>query len=321
MKRLLFGLICSLALMSCGSGDANVSEDVPVKRIALTFDDAPTGDTVLLTGEDRTQRLMMSLQAVEVDQVAFFVTTRGLEADGGVARIEAYADAGHIIANHSHAHLWAIRTSVEDYLADVDLAQQWLDKIDIPAASRRAWFRFPFLDEGTPLDKRDALRAGLAERNLKNGYVTVDNYDWHINNLWRRAVRDGRSVDLDILQTAYIDILMSAIEFYDAAAVKHLGISPPHVLLLHENDTSAMFIDDLVSALRTEGWEIISPDEAYKGAFAQTVPQTVRTRQGHLAALAIEAGADLRSFDHLAINEDQIEAFLEERGAFGAAAK
>jgi hypothetical protein len=154
-----------------------------------------------------------------------------------------------------------------------------------------------------------------------NGYVTVDNYDWHIASLWRRAVRNERPIDVEVLRKTYIDILIGAIEFYDEKAVEHLGVSPPHVLLLHENDTSAAFIADLVTALRAKGWEIISPDEAYADEFAEVVPQTLRTRQGHLAALAMEAGGDPHSFDHLAINEDQIEALLEQRGAFGSPVK
>lgn len=293
----------------------------PSKRIAFTFDDAPRGQGAIWSGEERATALISSLEKAGIEQVAFFVTTRGLETEEGRKRIEAYANAGHLIANHSHTHKWAIRTEVADYLADIDVAEAELNKLRLANRTRRAWFRFPFLDEGTPLEKRDALRAGLAERGLFNGYVTVDNYDWHIANLWRRAVQDGRRVDLDILQAAYIEILLGAIEFYDGAALEHLGVSPPHVLLLHENDTSAMFIDDLAAALRAKGWDIISPEEAYADKFAQTLPQTLRTRQGHLAALAIEAGADPKSFDHLAINEDQIEALLEARGAFGRAAK
>ena len=40
-------------------------------------------------------------------------------------------------------------------------------------AESRSWFRFPYLDEGAgDKEKRDAVRAGLAERGLVNGYVT-----------------------------------------------------------------------------------------------------------------------------------------------------
>jgi len=80
---------------------------------------------------------------------------------------------------------------------------------------------------------------------------------------------------------------------------------------------NALFIDDLVAALRTEGWVIISPDRAYEDPLQQTHPlHTLRTRQGHLAALAIEAGTDPKTLTHLVIEENQIVDCLEEKNVF-----
>lgn len=287
----------------------------PKKQIAISFDDAPRGNGKLWTGEPRAPALISALDAVDV-QAVFFVTTQGLERQEGIARIQAYADAGHLIANHTHTHPWAMRTEVEAYLADIDEATRQLDAMEIDETVRRSWFRFPFLDEGTPLDKRDALRAGLVERGLINGYVTIDNYDWHIDAEVRRAAKAGRTIDMEALRAAYIDILLGAVYFYDDLAVEELGYSPPHMLLLHENDLAALLIGDLVEALREEGWEIITPDAAYAAPIADIEPQTLMTRQGHVAALAVEAGLDPTSLQHLAINEDQITAYLEEAGVF-----
>jgi hypothetical protein len=112
-------------------------------------------------------------------------------------------------------------------------------------------------------------------------------------------------------------LILGAVEFYDSLAVSTLGRSPAHVLLLHENDLAAAFVDDLVIALRVAGWTIVSPDEAYADPIASIVPQTLMTRQGHVGALAVDAGADPRTFSHRAIEEEQIDAMLEERGVFG----
>lgn len=314
--RIMIGAVV-LAFLGASSplGEASAQ---PKKQIAITFDDAPRGDGIMWTGEERAPQLIKSLADAEVPGTVFFVTTRGLDKDEGRARIEAYAGAGHLIANHSDQHKWAMRTEIEAYLADIDEAERQLDRLEIADENRRSWFRFPFLDEGPELEKRDALREGLNERGLFNGYVTVDNYDWHIDSEARKAVRAGRPLNMDILREVYVDVLMGAVMFYDDLAVDHLGYSPPHVLLLHENDLAAMFIDDLVAALRDEGWEIISPDEAYAAPIADIVPQTLMTRQGHVAALAVEAGADKVTFRHLAISEEDITAYMEESGVFSA---
>ncbi len=310
----LLTLLLALCLTACAQSTAEPSQHAaPLKTIALTFDDAPRGDGPMFSGQERGRVLIDALRSVEAGPVAFFIHTQRLEQPGTRQRIENYAQAGHLIANHSHEHPWLMRTDTDEYIDGIDKAEALLAGF----SNRRAWFRFPFLDEGTPVEKRDAVRRALKHRGLRNGYVTVDNYDWHIERKWQKAQRAGRSVNLDALQGAYVDMLVGAVTYYDNIAVETLGRSPAHVLLLHENDLAALFIDDLVIALRQQGWTIISPDEAYADPIAAIIPQTLMARQGHIGALAVEAGLDPRMLSHLAIDERLIDAMLDERGVFG----
>ncbi len=284
------------------------------KKIALSFDDAPLGDGAALSGEARTKRLIQSLADADAGPVVFFVTTRHMNKPLGRQRIERYSDAGHLIANHSHSHQWLMKTDTAKYIADIDKAESLLKGF----SNRRSWFRFPFLDEGVPLSKRDEVRAALRERSLFNGYVTVDNYDWYIDSKWKQAVRSGTAVNLDALRTVYVEMLTSAVEFYDEVAIEALGRSPTHMLLLHENDVAAFFVGDLIKELRSRGWTIVSPDEAYADPIAGLLPKTLKTRQGHIAGLAVDAGYDATRLNPMAINEDQIDALIERHGVFQA---
>jgi peptidoglycan-N-acetylglucosamine deacetylase len=310
--------ILLLLIFTCTGADAGEAPGIdpaPPKRIALSFDDAPRGDGPAFTGDGRAAALIEALAKAKTGPVVFFVTTKGFERPGGRERIERYAQAGHLIANHTHSHRWLIRTDTDEYIADIGEAERRLEGLP----NRRPWFRFPFLDEGVPLEKRDAVRAALTQRGLMNGYVTVDNYDWYIEQKWLEAAKAGRPVNRDALRKAYVRMLTGAVAFYDALAVEALGRSPAHVLLLHENDLAALFIGDLAADLRADGWTIVSPDAAYADPAAAIVPQTLMTRQGHVAALAVEAGRDPRTLTHLAIEEQQIDALLEELGVFGEA--
>jgi len=311
--RILLALVLTLGADQKLSAANDLLQEPVLKRIALSFDDAPKGDGAAFSGEQRTAALIEALRSAQVGPVVFFVKTDHLRASGGVARIQRYADAGHLIANHTHSHAWLSRTDTDKYIADIDKAEALLAGF----SNRRAWMRFPYLDEGRPLAKRDAVRAALNERGLMNGYVTVDNYDWYLDQKWNEAVRAGRSVDLKALGGAYVDLLLGAVEFYDDIAVNTFGRSPAHILLLHENDMAAMFVGDLVAALRETGWTIVSPDEAYEDPLNAMVPKTLINRQGRVAALAVDAGLDPRTLTHLAIEEDQIDAMLLERGVFG----
>lgn len=263
---------------------------VAAKRIALSFDDVPRAAGGFLTPDARTAALIDALRRARVEQAAFFVTTGHLDRPagaGGERRIADYVRAGHVIANHSHSHLWLHRTPVETYVADLDRAAAWL----AGRPGYRPWYRFPFLDEGrNDPARRDAVRAALRERGLSNGYVTVDTYDWFIDDLARRAVLAGQPVDRDALRALYAESIVGAANFTDALARRTLGRSPAHVLLLHETDIAALFIADAVAALRADGWEIIPIDAAYRDMIAAIEPETTFLGSGRVAAMARAQG-------------------------------
>ncbi len=260
------------------------------RRIAISFDDVPRSAGAWLTPDGRTSMLIAGLREAGVPQAAFFVNPGFLtrtDGAGGEARIAAYVAAGHVIANHGFSHKRLRETAVEAYVGDIDAAEAWL--ADRPG--RRPWFRFPYLDEGSgDRAKRDAVRAALAQRGLSNGYVTIDASDWNIESLTMAAVAAGTPIDRARLRDHYVRAHVEAADFYDRLAVQTLGRSPAHMLLLHETDIAALFITDLVAALRADGWTIISADEAYADPIAQAMPDT-RSAQGTLTeAMAWERG-------------------------------
>jgi peptidoglycan/xylan/chitin deacetylase (PgdA/CDA1 family) len=265
-----------------------------------------------MTPDERTIALIGGLKESGVEQAAFFVTTGNLEDDygkNGEARIRAYVEAGHVIANHSHSHTWLWNGDAGEYIADLDKAEAWL----AGRPGKRPWYRFPYLDEGRDIERRDALRAALRERDLINGYVTVDNWDWAIDNLASKAVEEKRAIDLKALGELYVETIVSTANFNDAVARDVLGRSPAHVLLLHETDLNALFIVELVEGLRADGWQIVTMDEAYADPIAQIEPDTLYLGGGRVAALAAAAGRDPETLVHERTDEAELARLFEER--------
>ena len=265
-RAIAAAVLALFVLAGCAAGDAGRGTPPAPdhrKTIALTFDDVPRGAGAFMTPDERTERIIAGLKAAGVKQAAFFLNPGNLalpQGVGGEARIAAYVAAGHVIANHSATHPGLSATTAQDYLADIDAAQAWLK--GRPGA--RPWFRFPFLDEGRQdKAKRDAIRAGLAARGLANGYVTADASDWNLEKMSVEAKAAGRPIDMEGLKNLYVHSHVEAADFYDALAVEALGRSPAHVMLMHETDLAALFLPDLVAALRADGWTIVTADEAY----------------------------------------------------------
>jgi peptidoglycan/xylan/chitin deacetylase (PgdA/CDA1 family) len=255
------------------------------KRIALTFDDVPRGRGAFLTPDQRTIRLIAGLHKAGVKQAAFYVVPSQIgsgDGVGGAERIDAYVAAGHVIADHSFTHRHLTELTVAEYMADIDKAEAWLKGRE----GRRPWFRYPFLDEGgADKAKRDAVRAALNARGLHNGYATVDGSDWNLESLTADAVKVGKTIDMTALRDLYVETMVGAADFADQLSIKTWKRQPAQVILLHETDIAALFIPDLVRALRKDGWTIITADEAYRDPISKLAPD-VPSANGTLVELA-----------------------------------
>lgn len=273
------------------------------QRIAITFDDAPTQDTPVLSEAERAKKILSTLKQHYIKQAGFFVITGNIHKNNEKI-LRDYANAGHVLGNHSHTHLSPSAVSIDAYNADVVKADSVMKSLH----GSVSFYRYPFLNEGRTKEKRDSIRSQLAALNLANGYVTVDNYDWFLNGELRKAVQAGKKVNYEKLKKIYIDHIFQSILFYDAIAVRYLGRSPNHVLLLHENDLAALFLGDLLTHLRNSGWKFIDLLEAYNDPIAKKIPDVLFNGQGRVAALAVEKGGVPKDL----VQESEDEEYLRE---------
>lgn len=295
VKKLVVGCFCFIVYSSV----------VSAREIALTFDDAPTPDSALMTGIERTEKLIAALKSVDVKDVMFFIKADYIN-DETKKRLLQYADAGFHFANHSYSHRSAEKIPTDDYLADVYRAHLLIK--DLP--NFLPYHRFPYLHPGKDKAAIDYLQKELTQLGYHDGYVTVDNFDWYISSLITKGAEENKNIDYEKARDFYVQSLMSSIEFYDAIAQQTLQRSPRHVLLLHENDAAALFVDDLVIELRKQGWKIISPQNAYQDKIAKLYPETRFQKQGRIAAIAESKGVPETELRHESENENYLaEAF------------
>jgi peptidoglycan/xylan/chitin deacetylase (PgdA/CDA1 family) len=274
------------------------------QRVALSFDDVPRGKGILFSGSERAQILLDKLKKENVDTVIFFCVGRAIDSAGD-ARIKMYSDAGHLIANHTYSHKSLDKTSAAEYIVDIVQADSILNKY----RTYTKLFRFPYLHEGNTTGKRDSVRNAIASMNYMNGYVTIDTYDWYIDFLLKEGIKEQKKIDYEKLKKMYVDIMWDGIKFYDSLAQKVLGRSPAHVLLLHENDLAALFIDALIDHIRKNNGRIISPIKAYQDPVSEYIPNVLMNNQGRIVAIAKEKGYN-GELSHQSENEEFIENYF-----------
>jgi peptidoglycan/xylan/chitin deacetylase (PgdA/CDA1 family) len=249
-------------------------------EIAFTIDDAPKGDELIYTGLERTSRMIDILKRHNI-QAVFFANSERMQRFEGKKRIQAYSDAGHLIANHTHSHPNPRKISLSEYLNDIDRAHEQLKSFP----TYTMWFRYPYLNEGPTIEYRDGIREHLKTLGYSNGYVTVDNYDYFINDLVQTALKKGEKPDFEKACAMLTDLMWDGIELYSSLARKHLG-QVRHTLLMHENDLEALCLEKLIFSIQRRGWKIISPTRAFQDPLlAKQEPDTLYLNQGRVAAM------------------------------------
>ncbi len=261
-------------------------QSITDKRIAFSFDDTPRGAGAFLDKDERPRLLIEALENGGIEQAVFFINPgRITPYDNDAETVMAYAAAGHLLANHTADHSSLSNVSVAKFLADVDAAAEWLEG----KPNFRSWFRFPHLDEGRrDKAKRDAVRRGLKERGLMNGYVTVDASDWYMEEQALAAAARGQVMDWNALRDLFVESYLESANFSDDLARRTLDRAPVQMILLHDTDLAAMFVDDLAAALKADGWQIVTADEAYRDPMAFMEPDVEIAEGTRLQMLAAE---------------------------------
>ncbi|MFO1370456.1 MAG: polysaccharide deacetylase family protein [Marinagarivorans sp.] len=280
-------------------------------KIALTFDDAPTPDSALLTGNERTDKIIAALHKQKVQDALFFVKADNLNTTT-LPRLKRYAAAGFHIANHSYSHRSANEISSEDFLTDAYRAHLALKDLD----NFLPYFRPPFLHYGKDLDSIGYIQTNLAQLGYQDGFVTIDNADWYINSLLVNAASEGKKINFAKARRLYVQVMWEAIEFFDALARTTYGASAPHVLLLHENDTTALFLSDLIAHIRKQGGEIITPQEAFGDPIYRQFPMSYFQKQGRVAAMAQLHGVPIERLKHPAEDSRYLDALFKQHAVF-----
>jgi peptidoglycan/xylan/chitin deacetylase (PgdA/CDA1 family) len=271
------------------------------RELALTFDDAPVEDSVFFKTHQRTQELIRKLKDLHVPPVFVFANgCRRPDAASVVEQLRAFRRRGDFVENHTCNHVRLDDVGPAAFIKDAEKN----DKILSPLFEGQKFFRFPYSNEGTDVLARDQIRQWLESNHYRNGFFSIDDADYLFSF---KIIEKGKIPDKNRLRSLFVHYLMGAVAFYDDLAVKTLGYSPKHVMLLHVRDATVLFVDDFIKELRSQKWTIIDPREAYKDPLYSMHPKNTFTGFGIIAQLAFEKTGKKVWFGH----DDDIQADID----------
>ena len=272
-------------LVSLGAAPALGASKPRTPGVAITIDDFDLSDSTLMTGAERDSRIRQVLARHDI-RAAGFVAGKYVKGPLADQLLRRWSNEGHVIGNHSFSHGYYGAGDPDAYMADILKCEALLSGY----SGFRKLFRYPYLAEGRTAEARDALRQRLHAAGYRIGHVTIDASDWYVDaRLAKRFAADPKA-DLAPYRRYYLDHLWDRANFYDGLARKLFGTSIDHTLLLHHRQTTALFLEDLLSMFRRKGWRLIDAQTAFAGPIFAAEPKSLPSGQSLVWAIAKERG-------------------------------
>lgn len=230
-------------------------------HIAFSFDDGSTKDRLNYKNSEWNAMIRKQLKDNKI-QAVWFVAGKSMDSEKGRQLLGKWDEDGHIIANHTYSHFNyndSLMTS-KTYIEDI----QKCDSLIINYENYRKIFRFPYLNGGNTISKRDSLNDYLQQNDYTQGWVTIDNAEWYINMRLMRHLKQNPNTDIKEFKDYYVNNMFEMAEYYNNLSIQNNHRHIKHTILLHFNLTSALFLGDLIEKFRNEGWIIDNYEEVIK---------------------------------------------------------
>jgi peptidoglycan-N-acetylglucosamine deacetylase len=292
-------LVCA-STAACGSATRGAADHPhsperptpePV-QVAVTVDDLPVHGPALpgVTRVAMIDSLLVAFAAHRLPPVHGFVNGKRVDDDPATETVlRRWVAAGQELGNHSWSHPSLNSTALDVYLADVRRGEEILARV----APGQTWkvFRYPFLQQGDTVEKRDGIRRFLQDTGYVVADVTIDADDWAYSPPFVRCAERGDQSALTALRRSFVREHVEELRRIRAVTHALAGRQVPQVLLLHAGAADADAIDALLTAFEAEGARWITLRAALADPFyAPTVHAPVRPGSALPYVLARERG-------------------------------
>ena len=223
--------------------------------VALTFDDVPAAGGLHLdeTRVSIITRLIDELKSNNLRGIYGFVNGDGIGDDPDLQQaLHLWLAAGMKIGNHTFSHPALDDTTAEAYIHDIAINEPTLSKYD--PTGHWHWFRYPYLEEGNTIQKRDAVRGWLLGNGYRIAQVTLNFQDDDWDDPYGRCLVKHDQAAIEWLEQSYIENAAEFIRVGREEQILAFCHEVPNVLLLHETDFTTLMLPHLMKLLRSQGF-------------------------------------------------------------------
>jgi peptidoglycan/xylan/chitin deacetylase (PgdA/CDA1 family) len=231
--------------------------------VAFTFDDLPAHGP-LPPGEFRPEPMRSILATLKREQMppvyGFVNGFRMVNYPYQIELLREWRAAGNPLGNHTWSHPELDTTPAKRYEANIARDEKALRSVD-PRGDWH-WFRYPYLEEGETVEKREAVRGWLTAHHYRIAEVSIDFQDYMWNDAYARCAEQHNTAAIASLHDSYIESADQFITFSRGLSQNLYGRDIPYVLLLHVGAFDAKMLPELIALFRQRGFQFVTLPQA-----------------------------------------------------------
>lgn len=263
LRRLFIAVSFCLSCAYIASAQSQAPPPSVPLQIAFTFDDLPAHGK-MPPGMARpavVHSILDTLKRENMPPIYGFVNGfRVARYPYQIHILQAWRAAGNPLGNHTWSHPEFDKRTVAQYEANILRDEPLLKKVS--PNSDWHWFRFPYLEEGNTLDKRERLRSWLSQHGYRIAEVSMDFQDYNWNEPYARCAAKHDQAAIQSLHNSYLNAADESIRVYREVAQKLYGRDVRYILLLHVGAFDARMLPELIGLFRSRGFTFVTLPEA-----------------------------------------------------------
>ncbi len=254
--------IVLLTILVMAGGSDLLAQSKAKKEICLTFDELPVARSFGEIDREAINYLVLAaLKRHEVKATGFVV---GEQIEDSFDILGQWLNAGHRLGNLTWSGQDYNLLGPEQFITDIRRGADALEPMLKGFGQKKRYFRFPYQHYGDNMERRQAVTLFLDDQGHTVCPASVIPEDYLYNLNLTKLGKTPDSAKFDLLLNDYINHVLDELERVERLAKNLVGRPVKHILLLRTNRLNAVYLDELLMALKGAGYQFITLDTALK---------------------------------------------------------
>lgn len=257
---LILAVLSLVATPLVVQAQADGKKRTPKKEICLTFDELPEASTFGESDRDAIAYLtLQTLKTYEIKATGFVVGDRvGTSFD----MLGQWLNEGHTLGTMTYSNQDLNEIGIENFIENIRLGGEAIEEMLEGFGQKKRYFRYPFLHYGDNVETKRQIEMYLDHMDYVVAHATIIPEDYLYNLTLEKLGKVPDSAAFWSLMNEYVNHVIDEVERQEAMAMELMGRPVRQIMLLHFNRLNAVFLEEIVLALKDLGYEFVTLDRA-----------------------------------------------------------